>query len=69
MTGTKEKTMQEMAGHECEIRVWSDSCRRSEYTTEAEKYLCAACGKIPVLHHEVHHEHFPHLFGDEDEMS
>ena len=53
----------------CDIRVWCDSCRRSEYTTEGEKYLCAACGKIVGLEREMHHEHFPHLSGDKDSMS
>lgn len=54
---------------ECDIRVWDESCRRSEYTSDSDKYLCAACGKIPAINREVHHEHFPHLVGDEDEMS
>ena len=69
MTDNKEKTIRANAGKGCDIRVWDDSCRRSEYKSEGDKYLCAACGKIPLLHHEVHHEHFPHMCGDEDDMS
>lgn len=52
----------------CDIKVWCDSCHRSEYTTTADKYLCSSCGKIAVLDHEMHHEHFPHLSGDKDTM-
>jgi hypothetical protein len=59
----------ETTDERCDIRVWSDSCRRSEQTDQSDKYLCAACGSVPVLHHEMHHEHFPHLCGDEDELS
>jgi Zn finger protein HypA/HybF involved in hydrogenase expression len=53
----------------CDIRVWCESCQRSEYKTEGEKYLCASCGKILSLDHEVHHEPFPHLSGDKDNLS
>ena len=55
--------------HECDIRVWCPSCQRNAYTKSEEKYLCATCGKIMELRHEMHHEHFPHLSGDKDEMS
>ena len=50
----------------CDIRVWCEECRRSEYTTSGEKYLCSSCGKILDLTHEVHHEIFPHVVGDKD---
>ena len=69
MTEYNDKNKPETDTHDCDIRVWDDSCRRSEYTSEGDKFLCAACGKIPVLHREIHHEHFPHLSGDESEMS
>ena len=53
----------------CDIRVWCESCRQTEYKTQADKYLCATCGKIMVLDHEMHHEPFPHLSGDKDNLS
>jgi hypothetical protein len=59
----------ETAEENCDIRIWSDSCRRIEYTSQSQKYLCASCEKIPVINREVHHEHFPHLSGDTDMMS
>jgi len=52
----------------CDIKVWADSCQRSEYTSKSDKYLCASCGTIRELDHEMHHEHFPHLSGDKDSM-
>ena len=63
------KSSVEKDRHDCDIRVWCDSCRRDAYTSSGDKYLCATCGKVMVLHHEMHHEHFPHLSGDKDEMS
>jgi hypothetical protein len=59
----------DLSKERCDIRTWSDSCRRDEYTSASEKYLCASCGKIMGLEHEMHHEHFPHLSGDKDNMS
>ena len=53
---------------DCDIRVWCDSCRRSEFRSKSDKYLCASCGKIMVLDHEIGHEHFPHLSGDPENM-
>jgi hypothetical protein len=52
----------------CDVRVWADSCQRSEFSSRSDKYLCASCGTIPVLDREMHHEHFPHLSGDKDSM-
>lgn len=52
----------------CDIKVWCQACQRSDYTTSGDKYLCSTCGKIMVLDHEMHHEHFPHLSGDKDTM-
>ena len=52
----------------CDIRVWSKECERSDYATVEDKYLCAVCGKIPDLDHEVRHDIFPHVSGDTDKM-
>lgn len=56
------------AGGECDIRVWSGDCRQSSYTTDGEKYLCASCGMIPGLDHEVRHDIFPYISGDTDKL-
>lgn len=69
MTWDKERTTVEMDEHACDVRVWCPSCERSAYTQSEDKYLCASCGKIMNLNHEMHHEHFPHLSGDKDNMS
>jgi hypothetical protein len=61
--------IKEPADRSCDVKAWCPSCQRSDYTTEGDKYLCATCGKIVNLQHEVHHEHFPHVSGDEDDMS
>ena len=53
----------------CDIKVWCEACQRSEYASDGEKYLCASGGKILVLDHEVHHEIFPHISGDDDNLS
>jgi hypothetical protein len=53
----------------CDTRIWSGDCRHSEYADEGEKYLCESCGKIVGLTHEVRHEHFPHVSGDDDNLS
>ncbi|TGU71685.1 hypothetical protein E4633_15380 [Geomonas terrae] len=63
------KTGVEIDDHACDVRVWSPSCQRNVYSNDSEKYLCASCGTIPDLKHEMHHEHFPHLSGDTDDMS
>ena len=65
--GTHELT--KMTEASCDIRVWSAACEHSEYSTESDKYLCAACGSIAGLDHEVHHEVFPHISGDHDNLS
>jgi hypothetical protein len=69
MAGDKEKRLLETGPERCDIKVWCASCRRSEFTSKSDKYLCTACGKIMVLDHEVHHEHFPHISGDKDNLS
>lgn len=53
----------------CDIRIWCEECQRGDYTTMGEKYLCAGCGRILNLDHEVHHEIFPHVTGDKDHLS
>jgi len=53
----------------CDVRVWSATCEHSEFTNVGDKYLCAACGNIVGLTHEVHHEVFPHVSGDDDNLS
>ena len=49
-------------------KLWCHECQRSDYVTLEDKYLCASCGKILSLDHEVHHEIFPHVSGDTDKM-
>lgn len=66
MTNDTGKTI--MSEESCDIRVWSEECRHDISTTSGEKYLCAACGKIPGLDHEVRHEIFPYVSGDEDNL-
>ncbi|HBG05542.1 MAG: hypothetical protein A2075_20480 [Geobacteraceae bacterium GWC2_58_44] len=68
MTDIKQTSSQATAQERCDIKVWSDSCRKSEYTSNADKYLCTSCGSISALDHEMHHEHFPHLSGDKDTL-
>lgn len=69
MADEKKQTGVEMDEHACDVRVWCPSCQHNTYTQEADKYLCDACGKIMELKHEMHHEHFPHLSGDKDDLS
>lgn len=69
MTSDKKVETSGMLEESCDVRVWCEPCQRSDYTTEGDKYLCASCGKILVLDHEVHHEIFPHIRGDEDNLS
>ena len=69
MTDERKETGVEMDDHSCGVKVWSSSCERNVYSDQSEKYLCATCGTIEGLKHEMHHEHFPHLSGDSDEMS
>lgn len=65
-----EKTvLSEAPGEGCDVRVWCNECKRSEYVTSGDKYLCSYCGKILDLDHEVRHEIFPHVSGDYDKLS
>ena len=52
----------------CDTKVWSGDCRHDDYTTSGDKYLCVTCGTIRNLDHEVKHESFPHIVGDEDNL-
>ena len=66
----KESTMKLTASTEerCDSKIWSGDCQQSNYTTSGEKYLCASCGVISNLDHEVHHEIFPHVCGDDKNL-
>ncbi len=61
MTGPSQKR--------CDIKTWSGECRQSDSPSGEKKYLCAVCGTIVDLNHEVRHEHFPHVSGDTDNLS
>lgn len=63
-----EDYIKEPGDRECGVKTWSGSCQHGEYQNQGEKYLCSTCGKVDTLH-EMHHEHFPHLSGDVDDMS
>lgn len=52
----------------CDTRIWSGDCQRNEFGSLSDKYLCVSCGVIPKLDHEVRHEVFPHISGDEDNL-
>ena len=65
MTDDKGKTENAAS---CDVRVWCEACKSSDYKTEGDKYLCASCGKITALDHEVRHEIFPHISGDDDNL-
>ncbi len=53
----------------CDTRVWSGECAHSDNATGENEYLCALCGTIRNLDHEVRHEMFPHVSGDTDNLS
>jgi hypothetical protein len=53
----------------CDIKVWSGECERSDSRTGKSEYACALCGTIRNIDHEVHHELFPHVSGDTDNLS
>ena len=70
MTRDKDKReLTDLSGPECDVRVWSAACQHSDYTSEGDRYLCASCGTIVGLNHEVHHVPFPHVSGDDDNLS
>lgn len=61
--------MAERSEESCDVRVWCEACKRSDYTSSGEKYLCTTCGKIIGLTHEVHHEIYPHVTNIDDMSS
>lgn len=66
---TDKQVKQESAGEGCDIRVWCEECKQSEYVTSGDKYLCSYCGKVMTLDHEVRHQVFPHVSGDYNNLS
>jgi hypothetical protein len=67
--GTKKTIMTESPQERCDIKVWSGECRQSDSETGGKEYLCPLCGTISGLDHELHHEGFPHVSGDTDNLS
>lgn len=54
----------------CDVKIWCEACQVSDYTIDEESsYWCVSCGKLLNLDHEVHHEIFPHVSGDTDNLS
>ncbi|HLO26530.1 MAG TPA: hypothetical protein VK187_10475 [Geobacteraceae bacterium] len=53
----------------CDIKVWSGACEHKTYSTLSDKYLCDTCGTIVKIDHEVSHEGFVHIKGDEETVS
>jgi len=60
--------MRERSEESCDIRIWSGNCERSGYSGIGEKFLCTSCESLDYLDHEVHHEIFPHVTGDEKNL-
>lgn len=52
----------------CDVKIWCDACKKCDYTVVDGEYLCASCGKLLHVDHEVHHEGFPHVSGDTDNL-
>jgi hypothetical protein len=68
-TDKDQRKVTELSRPECDIRVWSAACTHSDYKTEGDRHLCASCGTIVSLNHEVRHVPFPHISGDDDNLS
>ncbi len=69
MRATDERTiMIESPQDRCDIRVWSGECQQSNFAAGKSEYLCAVCGTIAGIDHEMHHESFPHVSGDSDNL-
>lgn len=69
---TKHKEESELKGTSeasCDVKIWAGACQHSDYRAEGDEYLCSLCGKIIGLTHEVRHEGFPYISGDEDNLS
>jgi hypothetical protein len=58
-----------MTKERCDIKVWSGACEHSSYESLGDKYLCDVCGTITDGDHEVSHEGFVHISGDEHSLS
>lgn len=52
----------------CDTRVWSGKCGHEPTGEDDDPYLCAYCGTIEQLDHEVGHEIFPHIKGATDSL-
>jgi len=63
-----EDWIKEPGDRGCDVKSWSGACEHTEYTKEGDQYLCSTCGKIAKMTQQVHHEHFPHVSGDTDNM-
>ena len=69
VTSVESKEPFGSAGSRCDIKVWSPDCRKSDFTDPSEKYLCSSCKTIPNLDHEIRHDQFPYICGDDDRLS
>lgn len=58
-----------MTKERCDVKVWSGACEHSSYERFGDKYLCDVCGTLTDSDHEVSHEGFVHISGDEDMLS
>ena len=70
MTTMREESEQsQTVGAGCHIKVWSPECETTSTSVSEDKYLCSSCKTIPALEHEIRHEPFPYICGDEENMS
>lgn len=65
----RDMSTREAGEERCDIRIWSGACGKSDFASTRDKYLCAVCGEIPNLDHEMRHDTFPYVFGDKDFLS
>jgi hypothetical protein len=65
----RETTKTKSPPERCDTKVWSGECAHGDDATGGNEYLCALCGTISNLDHEMHHETFPHVSGDTDNLS
>ena len=66
MKTDKRTTKAGASAERCDIKTWSGEC---EHTPGSSKYLCATCGTIVDLNHEMRHDTFPYMSGDTDNLS
>ena len=66
---TKKAIITALPPERCDTKVWSGECGQGDDATGGDEYLCALCGTVRDLNHEVHHEIFPHVSGDTDNLS